>query len=106
MTTIQDLTCRVMGTKETLDTKTRQRIAAHLRRLKYEREYDSDAAMARDADVSRAAMSRALRGDRTVGLDFLLLVRSNLKVSIDMLVGTEPDAKWFDPDYQPPKAKK
>lgn len=95
-----------MGTKATLDAKTRQRIAAHLRRLRHEREYDSDAAMARDAGVSRAAMSRALRGDRTVGLDFLLLVRSNLKVSIDMLVGTDPAPEWFNPDREPRKPKK
>lgn len=95
-----------MGTKGTLDSKTRQRIAAHLRRLKHEREYASDAAMARAAGVSRAAMSRALTGDRTVGLDFLLLVRSNLKVSIDMLVGTDPSPEWFNPDYVPAKPRK
>lgn len=103
MTTPRGLTYGTMGTKATLDAKTRQRIAAHLRRLQHERRYDSDAAMARDAGVSRAAMSRALRGERTVGLDFLLLVRSNLHVSIDMLVGTEPEAKWYAPDYKPPK---
>ncbi len=102
MTTTEDLTSRQMGKKATLDLKTRQWIAAHLRRLQHERRYKSDAEMARDAGVTRSAMSRALRGDRTVGLDFLLLVRANLKVSIDMLVGKEPDAEWLDPNYEPP----
>lgn len=84
-----------MGTKADIDIKVRRRIAAHLRRVREESEFPSDAAMASAAGVSRSAMNRALKGERTVGLDFLLALHAHLELSIDMLVDQDPAAKWF-----------
>jgi transcriptional regulator with XRE-family HTH domain len=93
-----------MGTKADIDIKVRRRIAAHLRRVREESRFPSDAAMAAEAGVSRSAMNRALKGERTVGLDFLLAVHANLGISIDLLVDDDPAPEWFV--EQEPRAKK
>ena len=95
MTTQDPLACRHMGTKADIDIKVRRRIAAHLRRVREESEFPSNAAMVSAAGVSRSAMNRALKGERTVGLDFLLALHAHLELSIDMLVDQDPAAKWF-----------
>lgn len=84
-----------MGTKAEIDIKVRRRIAAHLRRVKQESGFASDSAMAAAAGVSRSAMNRALKGERTVGLDFLLALHANLDISIDLLVDDDPAPRWF-----------
>jgi transcriptional regulator with XRE-family HTH domain len=90
------------GRSESVDQKTRLRIAANLRRLKWERKFSSAAAMARRVGISRDAMRRYLSGERTVGLDVALLVHRNLNVSLDWLVDEDPeDARWLDPEYEP-----
>lgn len=107
MTTRDPLACRHMGTKAEIDIKVRRRIAAHLRRVREEGGYESDAAMAREAGLSRAAMNRALKGERTVGLDFLLAVHQRLGVSIDLLVDDDPPARFFvEPQERKPKRKR
>lgn len=90
-----------MPTKESLDLKTRERIAANLRLLKHRRSYESVAAMAARLGMSRSALGRYLKGERTVGLDFLLKVHRRLNVSLDWLVDEDPPLEWWDPDYDP-----
>ncbi len=80
-----------------IDRKTRLRIAANLREIKHRFEFPSDAAMGEKIDKSRGAVNRALKGERTVGLDFLLSVHRKLHVSIDWLVDNDPPAKWYQP---------
>lgn len=86
-----------------IDVKTRHRIAANLRATKWKFQFESDAAMGKALGLSRDVVNRALKGERTVGLDFLLRVHRRLHVSIDWLVSHEPGADWYDPEYQPPK---
>jgi transcriptional regulator with XRE-family HTH domain len=88
--------------KATVDLKTRQRIAANLRRLRHEHGFDSVSAMARAAGVSRAALNRYLNGERTTGLDVLLLVHRRLRISLDALCDRDPPKEWFEPDYEGP----
>jgi transcriptional regulator with XRE-family HTH domain len=85
-----------------IDRETRLRIAANLRLLKWKLQFETDAAMAERLRVSRGVVNRALKGERTVGLDFLLKVHRNLNVSIDWLVGESPAEEWFDPEYEGP----
>lgn len=95
-----------MSSKESVDVETRLRVAANLRYLKWRREYESDSAMAKKLGVSRGAVNRALKGERTVGLDFLLLVHRRLNVSLDWLVDEPPtDERWMDPDYKGPPTR-
>jgi transcriptional regulator with XRE-family HTH domain len=84
-----------------IDIKTRQRIAANLRETKHRFRFDSDAAMGKALGLSRDVVNRALKGERTVGLDFLLRVHRRLHVSLDWLVGHEPAPEWYDPDHTP-----
>lgn len=91
-----------MPPKPTVDLKTRQRIAANMRLLKWEHRFDSDAAMAAVLGMSRSALSRYLKGERTPGLDVLLLVHRKLGVSLDYLSDRDPPKEWMDPDYSPP----
>lgn len=85
-----------------IDIKTRQRIAANLRLLKHQFKFETDAAMAEKLELSRGVVNRALKGERTVGLEVLLKVHRNLHVSLDWLVDKDPPSAWFDPDYSPP----
>jgi transcriptional regulator with XRE-family HTH domain len=55
--------------------------------------------------ISRSAMNRYLKGERTVGLDFVLRVHRELHVSLDWLVDRDPPQEWFDPDYSGPLGK-
>lgn len=87
--------------KESLDLKTRQTIAANLRRLKYEQKFRSVAAMAKEIGISRGALNRYLKGERTMGLDTVLAVHRKLHASIDWLVDRQPEPEWLDPDYSP-----
>ena len=93
---------RDMPRREDIDLRTRQRIAAKLRYLRWEGGFQSDAAMARELGISRGALNRCLKGERTAGLDILLAVRRRLHVSIDWMVDRDPPAEWFDVDYVPP----
>lgn len=102
MTTAVDLASASMPPHD-IDQKTRQRIAANLRITKWKLQFESDAAMGAAMQLSRGAVNRALKGERTVGLDFLLRVHRKLHVSIDWLVDNEPDQRWYDPDYKPPR---
>lgn len=88
-----------------IDLKTRLRIAANLRLLKWKFQFPTDAAFAKSIGVSRGAMNRYLKGERTVGLDVLLKIHRSLHESIDWMVGHEPEARWYDPDSaaDPPK---
>jgi transcriptional regulator with XRE-family HTH domain len=88
--------------REQLDQRTRQRIAANMRRLKWQWQFESDAAMAEKCGVSRDAINRALKGERTVGLDLVIKIHRALDCSLDWLIEDEPkDARWFDPSYRP-----
>jgi transcriptional regulator with XRE-family HTH domain len=89
-----------------IDRKTRLRIAANLRMLKHRFEFATDAAMAEKLDVSRGVVNRALKGERTVGLDFLLKVHRNLHASIDWLVDNEPAQDWYDPGFVPKSSRR
>ena len=84
-----------------IDKATRLRVAANLRLLRWRFQFETDAAMADRLSVSRGVVNRALKGERTVGLDFLLKVHRALHVSIDWLVDTDPGSDWHDPDYVP-----
>ena len=84
-----------------IDEATRLFIAANMRALKWERRFPSDSAMGKAIGRSRSVINRALKGERTVGLDVLLAVRKELKVSIDWLVSEPRDNKWMDPGYWP-----
>ena len=86
-----------MPPRDKVDLATRQRIAAHLRRLKAEYEFESDADFARYLGLSRGALNRYLKGERTVGLDVLLTVHRKMHVSIDVLVDKDAGSKWSDP---------
>jgi transcriptional regulator with XRE-family HTH domain len=102
MTTGQPLaSVRNMPTHE-IDRETRLRVAAHLRQLKYKFQFESDAAMAERLGLSRGVVNRALKGERTVGLDVLLKIHRKLHVSIDWLVDEPPPEEWMDPDYEGP----
>lgn len=89
-----------------IDIKTRQRIAANLRQTKHKFQFETDAAMGKALGLSRDVVNRALKGERTVGLDFLLRVHRKLHVSLDWLVSHEPETEWFDPDFQPPATRR
>ncbi len=95
-----------MAPKPTVDLKTRQRIAANMRLLKWENRFDSDAAMAAVLGMSRSALGRYLKGERTPGLDVLLLVHRKLGVSLDWLSDRDPPKEWFDVDYKGPHPKR
>jgi transcriptional regulator with XRE-family HTH domain len=102
MTPAPQIAFAPMSTRDgTLDLRTRQRIAANLRYLQYKNEFVSISAMAKAIGMSRSALTRYLKGERTAGLDVLLLVHRRLHVSIDWLVDREPDACWLDPNYWP-----
>jgi transcriptional regulator with XRE-family HTH domain len=92
-----------MPPKDTIDLETRQRIAANLRLLKHEQRFPSVSAMAAELGMSRSALNRYVKGERTAGLDVLLLVHRKLNVSLDWLVDRAPPKEWFDPAYEPPK---
>jgi len=78
-----------------IDRKTRLRIAANLRELKHRFGFRSDAAMGRKIGLGRDAVNRALKGEKTVGLDFVLADHRKLHVSLDWLVENEADEKWY-----------
>jgi transcriptional regulator with XRE-family HTH domain len=81
-------------------------MAANLRQLKWLRKYRSAASMAADVGISRGAMNRYLKGERTMGLDVLLLVHRNLGASMDWICDRDPDDKrWMDPAYKSPGEK-
>lgn len=97
MTTEGPLPSPAMSTRE-IDLKTRQRIAAHMRRLKYKFECETDADLARRAGLSRSVINRILKAERTPGLDVVLKIHRSLHISIDQLVDQDPDPKWFHAD--------
>lgn len=88
-----------------IDQRTRQRIAANLRRLKHEHRFEHDADMARVIGISRSALGRYLKGDRTVGLDVAVAIHRKLPCSLDWLIERDPPKEWWDPDYRPPRPK-
>jgi transcriptional regulator with XRE-family HTH domain len=92
---------RRVTTRPTIDLKTRERIAANLRKLKHEHRFRSDAAMAAELGMSRGALNRYLKGEQPVGLDVLLLVHRKLHVPLDWLCDRDPEPQWFDPEYDP-----
>jgi transcriptional regulator with XRE-family HTH domain len=94
-----------MAPKTTVDLKTRQRIAANMRLLMWEQRFDSVAGMADALGMSRSALGRYLKGERTPGLDVLLLVHRKLGVSLDYLSDRDPPREWFDVEYTPPKRR-
>lgn len=93
---------RAVPTRDSIDMQTRLRIAAKLRYLMWEGEFDTAAALARELGVHRKTMGKYLKGDRTVGLDVLLKIHRELGVSIDWMVDRDPPQEWFDPDFVPP----
>ena len=86
-------------TRDSLDLETRLRIAANLRFLKRQHKFKTAAAMGKALGITRQAMGRYLKGERTVGLDMALLVHRRLHVSLDWLVGNDPPPEWFDPEH-------
>jgi transcriptional regulator with XRE-family HTH domain len=61
--------------------------------------------MAAFLGMSRSALGRYLKGERTVGLDVLLLVKRKMGESIDYMVSRDPeDKRWLDPDWLPEDA--
>lgn len=102
MPTSKTLLSEAVAPREQLDQRTRQRIAANMRRLKWQWQFESDAAMAKRCGISRDAINRALKGERTVGLDIVIKIHRALDCSLDWLVEQEPDdARWWDPAYVP-----
>jgi transcriptional regulator with XRE-family HTH domain len=102
MTTSAPVTSDPMGKPREIDLKTRQRIAANLRQLRWMHRFESVAGMAKEVGMSRGALGRYLSGERTTGLDVLLLFHRRLHVSLDWLVDRDPDDhRWFDPEYWP-----
>ena len=88
--------------REQLDQRTRQRIAANMRRLKWQWQFPSDAAMAKRCGISRDAINRALKGERTVGLDIVVKIHRALDCSLDWLVESDPDdPRWWNPGFVP-----
>lgn len=102
MTSRRHVASQPVPRRESVDLKTRERIAAKLRYLRWEGGFESDAAMAKEMGISRGALNRYLKGERTAGLDVLLACRRKLHVSIDWMVDRDPPREWFDPDFVPP----
>ncbi len=103
MTTAYAVASAIVPPRESIDLKTRQRIAANLRQLKHMHRFKNVASMAKTLGMSRSALGRYLSGERTTGLDVLLLVHRNLHASLDWLVDRDPDdPRWLDPAYDPP----
>lgn len=90
-----------MNSKPGVDAKTRLNIAANMRRLRWEHRFDSDAEMAKKCGLSRSAINRALKGERTVGLDVLLAVSRALGANLQWLVDAPQDPRWLNPDFKP-----
>lgn len=86
-------------TRESIDLQTRLRIAANLRFLKRQHKFRTAAAMGRSLGITRQAMLRYLKGERTVGLDVALAVHRRLHVSLDWLVSHDPPREWFGPEH-------
>lgn len=93
-------------TREDLDVKTRERMAANLRMLKHLHGFPSVNQMAEALGMTRQALNRYLKGERTIGLDVALRIHRVLHVSLDWLVDRDPAREWFDPEYDPPQGKK
>ncbi len=77
-----------------------------MRLLKWENRFESDAAMAAVLGMSRSALGRYLKGERTPGLDVLLLVHRKLNVSLDWLSDRDPPREWFSVDYAGERSKR
>lgn len=92
MTTATRLASPAVPPKDSIDMKTRLRIAAKLRYLKWEGGFETNAEMADELGIHKTSMGRYLSGGRTVGLDVLLLVHRKLHVSIDWMVDRDPPA--------------
>lgn len=73
-----------------------------MRLLMWEHRFESVAAMADAVGMSRSALGRYLKGERTPGLDVLLLFHRKLGVQMDFLCDRDPPKEWADPDYAPP----
>lgn len=89
-----------------IDLATRRRISAHLRMLRHEHHFASDAEMARAIGISRGALNRYLKDERPIGLEVLLAVRRKMNVSIDYMVSRDPPPEWLDPEYVPTLPKR
>lgn len=70
------------------DQALRDRITAWLRH--YERIYRSQTALADKLGVSSSAVNQIMSGKRNAGLDILAKMHTNLGVSADALIDTDP----------------
>lgn len=100
MTTEMGLQMSQMASR--VDVDIRQRIAANLRYLRYFHEFKTVAAMASKMGMSRSALNRYLKGERTVGLDVLLLAKAAFGASLDWFVTNRPPDRFFKPDSGEP----
>ncbi len=80
-----------------VDVRVRERIAANLRYLRAFHEFRSVAGMAKRMGMSRSALTRYLAGERTVGLDVLILAKEAFGSSLDWFVTHNPPARFFNP---------
>jgi transcriptional regulator with XRE-family HTH domain len=107
MTTQVTVTSCNVAPKDSVDVKTRLRIAANLRRLKWDWRFASDAELAEKCGLSRSVINRALKGERTIGLDAAIKIHRALGCSLDWLIEKDPeDPGWLDPGYTPARQKR
>lgn len=88
---------RSMPTRESVDMKTRLRMAGNLRRLYDERRFPSVRAMAARIGVHWTTLYKYMRGEQTIGMDVALKVHRALGVSLDWFVDEDPPEKYFRP---------
>lgn len=84
----------VMAQSKT-DKRTRWRIAAHIRRVMYEREWKA-ADVCRATGVAASNLSKLLAGeDDRIGLDFVLALHRGLHIDANVLLDHDPPRRFF-----------
>lgn len=81
-----------------IDKEIRLRFAAHLRRVKEQRDC-SIRELAGVIGVSHAYLSVVLRGDSTAGMELLLRCKRTLGISADTWLEEDPEPQYYKPEF-------
>lgn len=88
---------KTMPTPESLDVKTRLRIAAYLRMKLRELAPMNQRALAEILGINEGALGRVLKYSTPVGLDLVLAIHRKLHVDANRLLDVDPAKEFFTP---------